>query len=206
MRPITSRVFEGPERDRGAVIARSNTNIIYTCWIRLLLKVDGSWKIVEDCCRWIPMYRMTIYCEKQQPSVAAHAPICFFFEPVQVLRSFPIIKTCGWARVCTDIIQFYLFGHLEPVGTQEKEVFQIWTVSIREKNLSDLSYRDKYSDLRDFGTVYSVSNHNQANQIRANQIRLYQFQSISDLGIRVISVIGLRTSDQKVSDLIQRMR
>ncbi|KZV51365.1 Kinesin-like protein [Dorcoceras hygrometricum] len=60
-RPITSRVFEGAERDRGAVIARSNTKIISTYWIRRLLKVDGSWKSVEDCCRWIPMYRKTIY-------------------------------------------------------------------------------------------------------------------------------------------------
>ncbi|KZV30046.1 hypothetical protein F511_21202 [Dorcoceras hygrometricum] len=87
-------------------------------WIRRLLKFDGSWKIVEDCCRWIPMYRKTIYSEKQQPSVADHASICFFFQPVQVVRTLPIIKTWGWARVCTDMIQFHLFGHLEPVGTR----------------------------------------------------------------------------------------
>ncbi|KZV41673.1 golgin subfamily B member 1-like [Dorcoceras hygrometricum] len=46
--PVSSRLFEGVERDRGAFIAKSNTNIIYTCWIRRLLKVDGVWKI-EDC-------------------------------------------------------------------------------------------------------------------------------------------------------------
>ncbi|KZV17536.1 hypothetical protein F511_19155 [Dorcoceras hygrometricum] len=115
-RPVNSRLYEGAERDRGAVIARSNSNIISTCWIRRLLKVDGSWKIVEDYCRWIPMYRKTIYCEKQQPSADNFAPICFFFEPVQIVRSLPIIKTWGWARICTDILQFNLFGHLEPVG------------------------------------------------------------------------------------------
>ncbi|KZV36661.1 hypothetical protein F511_26668 [Dorcoceras hygrometricum] len=52
-RPVNSRFFEGAERDRGAFIARSNTNIISTCWIRRLLKVYGVWKVVEDVDRWI---------------------------------------------------------------------------------------------------------------------------------------------------------
>ncbi|KZV47478.1 histone-lysine N-methyltransferase 2D-like [Dorcoceras hygrometricum] len=42
--------------------------------------------------------------------------ICMFIEPVQVVRSLPIVKTWGWARVCTDIVQFSLFGHLQRVG------------------------------------------------------------------------------------------
>ncbi|KZV20983.1 hypothetical protein F511_38480 [Dorcoceras hygrometricum] len=37
---------------------------------------------------------------------------------VQVLRCpSPMIKTWDWARVCTDIVQFHLFGHLDPFGT-----------------------------------------------------------------------------------------
>ncbi|KZV28124.1 hypothetical protein F511_25645 [Dorcoceras hygrometricum] len=55
-------------------------------------------------------------CEKQPSSVAAFALICLFIEPVQVVRSLSIVKTWGWARVCTDIVQFSLFGHLQPVG------------------------------------------------------------------------------------------
>ncbi|KZV30605.1 pentatricopeptide repeat-containing protein mitochondrial-like [Dorcoceras hygrometricum] len=116
-RSVNSRLFEGAIRDRGAVIARSNTNIRSTCWIRRLLKMDGSWKVVEDSCRWIPMYRKTIYCEKQQPSVANFASIYVFFEAVQAVLSLPIVKTWGWARVCKDIIQFSLFGCLQPIGT-----------------------------------------------------------------------------------------
>ncbi|KZV54175.1 hypothetical protein F511_36109 [Dorcoceras hygrometricum] len=85
IRPYSSRLFEGANIDRGAVIARSNTNIRSTCWIRIF--------------------------------VDTFAPICLFIDPVQVVCSPPIVKTWGWARVCTDIVQFHLFGHLEPVGT-----------------------------------------------------------------------------------------
>ncbi|KZV53974.1 hypothetical protein F511_37037 [Dorcoceras hygrometricum] len=47
-KPCCSRVFEGEIRDRGAVIARSNTSTRSSCWIRTMLKVDGAW-IVEPC-------------------------------------------------------------------------------------------------------------------------------------------------------------
>ncbi|KZV22877.1 hypothetical protein F511_08857 [Dorcoceras hygrometricum] len=38
-----SKFFEGRTRDRGAVIARSNTNTKSSCWIRTMLRVDGTW-------------------------------------------------------------------------------------------------------------------------------------------------------------------
>ncbi|KZV36118.1 mucin-2-like [Dorcoceras hygrometricum] len=99
MRPITSRVFEGAERDRGEVIARSNTNIIATCWIRRLLKMDGSWKIVEDCCRWIPMNRKTIYYEKQQPYVAN-------FAPIYIVTVGPVVDTSGVSKRAVNNVQY----------------------------------------------------------------------------------------------------
>ncbi|KZV52390.1 hypothetical protein F511_32589 [Dorcoceras hygrometricum] len=59
-RRYSSKLFEGAKVDRGAVIARSNTNTRSTCWIRRVLKTDGSWKVIEDSDRWIPMYRKSI--------------------------------------------------------------------------------------------------------------------------------------------------
>ncbi|KZV30673.1 hypothetical protein F511_43258 [Dorcoceras hygrometricum] len=43
-----SRIFEGPHRDQGAVITRSNANIRSSCWIRTMIRVDGSW-VIEPC-------------------------------------------------------------------------------------------------------------------------------------------------------------
>ncbi|KZV25650.1 hypothetical protein F511_32397 [Dorcoceras hygrometricum] len=121
-RPSNSRLFEGANIDRGAVIARSNTIIISTCWIRHLLLVYGAWTVEEGSDKWVCVCKASTSCEQQQLSqrkfLDAFAPICIFVEPVQALSSQPpVIKTWVWARVCTDIIQFSLFGHLQPVGT-----------------------------------------------------------------------------------------
>ncbi|KZV48101.1 hypothetical protein F511_02714 [Dorcoceras hygrometricum] len=43
-----SKIFEGRPRDRGAVIARTNTNTRSTCWIRTMICVDGVW-VIEPC-------------------------------------------------------------------------------------------------------------------------------------------------------------
>ncbi|KZV17411.1 putative glutamate carboxypeptidase 2 [Dorcoceras hygrometricum] len=45
-------MFEGVHKDRGAVIARSNTNNKYLCWIRTKTLVDGSWLIQEGNHFW----------------------------------------------------------------------------------------------------------------------------------------------------------
>ncbi|KZV32146.1 chromosome condensation complex protein [Dorcoceras hygrometricum] len=43
-----SKIFEGRPRDRGAIIARTNTNTRSSCWIRTMLCVDGVW-LIEPC-------------------------------------------------------------------------------------------------------------------------------------------------------------
>ncbi|KZV37023.1 hypothetical protein F511_13754 [Dorcoceras hygrometricum] len=102
-RSCSAKLFEGTKVDHGAVIVISNTNTRSTCWIRRLLKTDGSWKVVEDSDRWIPMYRKTISCEKHQPSVADFAPICMFIEPVKYLDSRPLILV-GTRNFCRAIV------------------------------------------------------------------------------------------------------
>ncbi|KZV26577.1 hypothetical protein F511_07542 [Dorcoceras hygrometricum] len=52
-----SKLFEGRTRDRGAVIARSNTNTKSSCWIRTMLRVDGTWAIEPCADYWKPIPR-----------------------------------------------------------------------------------------------------------------------------------------------------
>ncbi|KZV30154.1 hypothetical protein F511_16041 [Dorcoceras hygrometricum] len=112
-RPCSSKLFEGANVQRGAVISRSHPTIKSTCWIRRLILIDGSWTI-EGADRWVREFKTTTSCEQQQlyqrPFLDTFAPICIFVEPVQDLGSQPhIIKTWGWARVCVDIVQLNLF-------------------------------------------------------------------------------------------------
>ncbi|KZV44956.1 hypothetical protein F511_27930 [Dorcoceras hygrometricum] len=89
-RPSFSRFFEGTNIDRGAVIARSHETIRSSCWIRHLNLFGGSWTVVEGFDRW----------------------------PVQDLDSRPPFSgRWGWIKFCRDIVQFSIFGHLQPVGT-----------------------------------------------------------------------------------------
>ncbi|KZV36741.1 structural maintenance of chromosomes protein 1 [Dorcoceras hygrometricum] len=91
-RPINSRLFEGAHKDCEGP----------DMWVRQRrAPFSHKWDLLPK-----RIFLNTI------------ARICIFFEPVQVVRSLPIVKTWGWARVCTDIIHFHLFGHLEPVGTR----------------------------------------------------------------------------------------
>ncbi|KZV36703.1 dystroglycan-like [Dorcoceras hygrometricum] len=43
-----SKIFEGNPCDRGAVITRSNTNTRSSCWIRTMIRVNGTW-VIEPC-------------------------------------------------------------------------------------------------------------------------------------------------------------
>ncbi|KZV30135.1 auxin response factor 2 [Dorcoceras hygrometricum] len=56
----------------------------------------------------------------QRPFMDAFAPIYIFIEPVQDLDSrkpYSGIVQRLWAEICVDVVQFSLFGHLQPVGT-----------------------------------------------------------------------------------------
>ncbi|KZV32580.1 hypothetical protein F511_37302 [Dorcoceras hygrometricum] len=56
----------------------------------------------------------------QRPFADDFAPICVFIKPVQDLdsrRPCSAIVLRYWAEICTDVVQFSLFGHLQPVGS-----------------------------------------------------------------------------------------
>ncbi|KZV27309.1 serine/threonine protein kinase [Dorcoceras hygrometricum] len=110
-RECSSILFEGENRDRGAVIARSNTNFRSSCWIRTMILVNGSWIIQEggDFLKPIPGPVASRQWEiiPQRKYVDTLAPISDFFK---------IVRKC-WADVCIEVVQFYVFGLLQPVGT-----------------------------------------------------------------------------------------
>ncbi|KZV34527.1 putative LRR receptor-like serine/threonine-protein kinase [Dorcoceras hygrometricum] len=51
-RICSSILFEGENRDRGAVIARSNTSTRSLCWLRTKTMIEGSWVIEEANDLW----------------------------------------------------------------------------------------------------------------------------------------------------------
>ncbi|KZV39489.1 protein tipD [Dorcoceras hygrometricum] len=55
-----------------------------------------------------------------RPFVDAFAPICIFIEPVHNIssrRPYSAIFQRNWGEVCTGVIRFSIFGHLQTVGS-----------------------------------------------------------------------------------------
>ncbi|KZV43940.1 hypothetical protein F511_16278 [Dorcoceras hygrometricum] len=108
-KPCCSRVFEGEIRDRGAVIARSNTSTRSSCWIRTILKVDGAW-IVEPCAdRWVKIPRQILSCDvhRQRQYEDSLPPVHDFFKSL----------TKRWADICLEVVEFCASKRLLPVGS-----------------------------------------------------------------------------------------
>ncbi|KZV18185.1 hypothetical protein F511_11088 [Dorcoceras hygrometricum] len=107
--PCCSRVFEGEIRDRGAVIARSNTSTRSSCWIRTMLKFDGAW-IVEPCAdRWVKIPRQILSCDvhRQRQYDDSLPPVHDLFKTL----------TKRWADICLEVVEFCASKRLLPVGS-----------------------------------------------------------------------------------------
>ncbi|KZV19086.1 hypothetical protein F511_10137 [Dorcoceras hygrometricum] len=108
-----SRLFEGPNHDRGTVIARSNENIRSSCWIRTMIRVEGSW-VIEPCTDyWKPLPRRIIQNEICLRLLIALTVV----EPAQHFAyRRPTVTTWGWSQLCTVFLRFSLFGGLQTVN------------------------------------------------------------------------------------------
>ncbi|KZV21158.1 hypothetical protein F511_31638 [Dorcoceras hygrometricum] len=62
-KPCCSKIFEGSPRDRGAVIARTNSNTRSLCWIRTMILVDGLWTVEPCADKWVKIPRKVISTE-----------------------------------------------------------------------------------------------------------------------------------------------
>ncbi|KZV32682.1 hypothetical protein F511_26695 [Dorcoceras hygrometricum] len=107
-KPCCYEVFEGETRDHGAVIARSNTSTRSSCWIRTMLRVDGSW-IVESCAdRWVKIPRQIISCEVHRQRQ--------YDDTLPSVRDFFRLLKKRWEDVCLEVVAFCSSRRLLPVG------------------------------------------------------------------------------------------
>ncbi|KZV19666.1 hypothetical protein F511_30834 [Dorcoceras hygrometricum] len=88
-RTCCSQIFEGRPRDRGAVIAQTNSNTRSTCWIRTMILVDGVWVVEPDI------------------SVVEPVSVAGFRRTA--------ITVLGWYQICTAFARFCLFNGLSTV-------------------------------------------------------------------------------------------
>ncbi|KZV26134.1 hypothetical protein F511_13594 [Dorcoceras hygrometricum] len=104
-----SKIFEGRPRDRGAIIARTNTDTRSTCWIRTMIRVDGVW-VIEPCAdHWVTIPRGVVNSEilRHISYVNTLPPVSEFFR---VMRK-------RWADVCMKVAKFVVSDRLLPVGS-----------------------------------------------------------------------------------------
>ncbi|KZV35210.1 chromatin remodeling factor subunit [Dorcoceras hygrometricum] len=102
-------MFEGSPRDRGAVIARSNTNTRSSCWIRTMLWVDGSW-IIEPCAdQWVKIPRHISSCEVHRQRQ--------YDDTIPSVSEFFRVMKKRWADICFEVVDFCASRRLLPVGS-----------------------------------------------------------------------------------------
>ncbi|KZV19103.1 hypothetical protein F511_23026 [Dorcoceras hygrometricum] len=108
-KPCCSKIFEGSPGDRGAVIARTNTNTRSSCWIRTMMRVDGAW-LLEPCAdKWVKIPQLVISCEvhRQRQYDDTLPPVNFYYKTL----------TKRWADICLEVVDFCASRILLPVGS-----------------------------------------------------------------------------------------
>ncbi|KZV52082.1 UDP-glucose flavonoid 3-O-glucosyltransferase 7-like [Dorcoceras hygrometricum] len=108
-KPCCSKIFEGSPRDRGAVIARTNSNTRSSCWIRTMILVDGLWTVELCADKWVKIPRKVISTEvPRQRQYDDTLPIMSVFFRLMKKR---------WADVCLEVTDFCAHRRLLPVGS-----------------------------------------------------------------------------------------
>ncbi|KZV18474.1 dystroglycan-like [Dorcoceras hygrometricum] len=110
-KPGCSKIFEGSPRDRGAVIARSNSNTRSLCWIRRMLLVDGLWAVELCADQWakIPQKGISTEVPRQRQYDDTLPTMSVFFK---LLRK-------RWADVCVEFVEFCASPRLLPIGSTQ---------------------------------------------------------------------------------------
>ncbi|KZV15517.1 hypothetical protein F511_42188 [Dorcoceras hygrometricum] len=84
--------------DRGAVIARNNTNTRSLCWIRTMLMVDGVWTVEPCADKWVKIPRKV---------VSTEVPLQRQYDDTLPTMSvfFKLLRK-QWADVCLEAVEF----------------------------------------------------------------------------------------------------
>ncbi|KZV26566.1 hypothetical protein F511_34437 [Dorcoceras hygrometricum] len=104
----------------GAVLAQFFSQVKSKCWVRPMVLINGVWTPIQgnDFLRSSCKLSLFVNRKKLPQSVVEEefVPHCYLIEPVQYWSAAPsLINTWGWARVCTEIVRYHMFGCLRPV-------------------------------------------------------------------------------------------
>ncbi|KZV27277.1 hypothetical protein F511_17673 [Dorcoceras hygrometricum] len=110
-KPCCSKIFEGSPRDRGAIIARTNSYTRSLCWIRTMIMVDGVWTLEPCADKWVKIPRKVISTEvpRQRQYDDTLPTMSIFFK---LLRK-------RWADVCVEVVEFGASPRLLPIGSTQ---------------------------------------------------------------------------------------
>ncbi|KZV47957.1 hypothetical protein F511_32048 [Dorcoceras hygrometricum] len=138
--PCTSTLLD-TSVGSGVVLAQFYSMAKSTCWVKPLVLIDGMWTPIQgnDLLRSSCKLSLFVNRKKLPKSVVEEefVPHCYLIEPVQYWGAAPsLIKTWGWARVCTEIIRYSMFGCLRPV-CREIVVYNLGVEKIPDYLLSD---------------------------------------------------------------------
>ncbi|KZV41814.1 hypothetical protein F511_31677 [Dorcoceras hygrometricum] len=105
----------------GTVLAQFYSMAKSTCWVWPMILIDGIWTPIQGTDYWNSSCRLSLFVNRKQVPESVvdttFVPHVFFIEPVQYWGAAPsLIKTWGWARVCTEIVRYNMFGCLCPVS------------------------------------------------------------------------------------------
>ncbi|KZV16986.1 dystroglycan-like [Dorcoceras hygrometricum] len=97
-KPCCSSVFEGSPRDRGAVLARSNSTTRSLCWIRRMFLVDGLWAVEQCADMWVKIPKKV---------VSTEVPLQRQYDDTLPTMSvfFKLLRK-QWADVCLEAVEF----------------------------------------------------------------------------------------------------
>ncbi|KZV31974.1 dystroglycan-like [Dorcoceras hygrometricum] len=108
-KPCCSKIFEGSPRDRGAVIARTNSNNRSMCWIRKMILVDGLWTVELCADKWVKIPRKVISTEIPRQRQ--------FDDTLPSMSVFFRLMKKRWADVSLEVTDFCASRRLLPVGS-----------------------------------------------------------------------------------------
>ncbi|KZV34500.1 hypothetical protein F511_25325 [Dorcoceras hygrometricum] len=104
-----SQIFEGRPRDRGAILARTNTNTRSSCWIRTMICVDGV-LVIEPCAdHWVTIPREVVNKEI--------LPQISYVDTLPPFNDFYRVMRKRWTDVSLEVQEFFASDRLLPVGS-----------------------------------------------------------------------------------------
>ncbi|KZV47852.1 hypothetical protein F511_27742 [Dorcoceras hygrometricum] len=104
----------------GAVLAQFFSQAKSKCWVRPMVQIDGLWTPIQGSEFLRSSCKLSLFVNKRQvpESVVEEdfVPHGCVIEPFQYWgAATSLVKTWGWARVCTDVVRYHMFGCLRSV-------------------------------------------------------------------------------------------